>query len=83
MMDYPKHIDDLEGPLYTLTHPRTVTQEIYRPLLLSCFEGEHGDVAKAVAFALADHAHIAVPPCYTRPNIGLTLHQQSGKLEDK
>ena len=51
---------------------------------MSCFEGEHGDLGKALAFAMADHVGVHVPAIYTRPvGIVLTFHRQSGKLEDK
>ena len=83
-MNMPKNVHDLQGPLYTLTHPKTTTLDLYRPLLMSCFEGEHGDLGKALAFAMADHVGVHVPPIYTRPvGIVLTFHRQSGKLEDK
>ena len=65
-MSLPSNISDLEGPLYILTHPKEFNLSEWRPVLLSCLLGEHGEVPRKFAWELADKCGIEIPAEYTR-----------------
>ena len=56
------NIDDTDGPLYILTHPKEFTKEQWVPAMLSCLTGEHGPEAKQMVLDLAETTGTRIPP---------------------
>lgn len=60
-MTTPQNIDDADGPLYILTHPKEFTKEQWVPAMLSCLTGEHGPQAKQMVIAMAEQTGVNIP----------------------
>ena len=61
MPGLPESIEDLDGPLYVVTHPREFGLDEWRTAILSCLAGEHGDEARELVHSLARYCGAAIP----------------------
>lgn len=60
-MTTPQHIDESDGALYVLTHPKKFTKEEWTQAMLSCLTGEHGAKAKQMVLTMAAQTNTKIP----------------------
>ena len=60
-MTTPQNIDDSDGALYVLTHPRKFTKEKWTQAILSCLTGEHGPHAKQMVLVMEEQTGTTIP----------------------
>ena len=60
-MALPDNINELDGPLYVVTHAREYDLATWKAAMVSCLTGEHGEEAKRMVKSLARHMGFTLP----------------------